>query len=275
MVPVVPYTLEGSYVLHQMMRIRWAPWKALPESRRLQIASEATAVLENIPGEQSAVYSVLGHKGDLMLLHFRQTLDQLNQIELRLARLDLADYLEPTSSYLSVVELGLYDSTARLYKTLAENGVEPDTPAWQREVEEELTRQRKAMESRLWPLIPPNRYLSFYPMDRRRGEHSNWYLVPFAERQRMMHLHGMIGRKYAGEVKQIITGSIGFDDWEWGVDLFSDDPLVFKKLIYEMRFDEVSAIYALFGSFYMGIRLAATDLPAFLNGSTPADSAAL
>ena len=81
----------------------------------------------------------------------------------------------------------------------------------------------------------------------------NFYTVPFPERQRMMHEHGMIGRRYADQVKQIISGSIGMDDWEWGVDLFADDPVVFKKLIYEMRFDEVSAVYALFGQFFIGV----------------------
>jgi chlorite dismutase len=90
-----------------------------------------------------------------------------------------------------------------------------------------------------------------------------------AERQRQMHEHGMIGRRYAGTVKQIISGSIGFDDWEWGVDLFADDPVIFKKLIYEMRFDEVSAVYAGFGSFYIGMRCHAADLPNLLNGQLP------
>jgi chlorite dismutase len=92
-------------------------------------------------------------------------------------------------------------------------------------------------------------------MDRRRGEDKNWYQLPLSERQRQMAEHGAVGRRYAGTVKQVITGSIGFDDWEWGVDLFADDPLVFKKLIYEMRFDHVSAVYALFGTFYVGRRL--------------------
>ncbi len=116
------------------------------------------------------------------------------------------------------------------------------------------------MEPRLYPEIPQHKYLCFYPMDRRRGEDKNWYQVPMAERQRQMHEHGKIGRRYADSVRQIITGSIGFDDWEWGVDLFADDPLIFKKLIYEMRFDEVSAIYALFGPFHVGLRVRAADL---------------
>jgi chlorite dismutase len=129
-----------------------------------------------------------------------------------------------------------------------------------------LTRQSAAMTSRLFPAIPAGQYLCFYPMDRKRGEASNWYQVSMAERQRMMHEHGMIGRRYADQVKQIITGSIGLDDWEWGVDLFADDPLVFKRLIYEMRFDEVSAVYALFGKFYLGLRVSVSALPALLEG---------
>jgi chlorite dismutase len=93
--------------------------------------------------------------------------------------------------------------------------------------------------------------------------------VPIEERARQMSEHGLVGRRYAGEVRQIITGSIGYDDWEWGVDLFADDPLVFKKLIYEMRFDEVSAVYALFGAFYVGVRVTAACLGRLLKGELP------
>ena len=131
---------------------------------------------------------------------------------------------------------------------------------------EVLARQSLAMAPRLHPEIPPAKFICFYPMDRLRGEIKNWYQVPMAERQRMMHEHGLIGRRYADSVKQIISGSIGFDDWEWGVDLFADDPLVFKKLIYEMRFDEVSAVYAQFGTFYVGMRVQAQDLRQLLMG---------
>jgi chlorite dismutase len=120
------------------------------------------------------------------------------------------------------------------------------------------------MAPRLWPEVPGAKYLCFYPMDRRRGESKNWYTETMSDRQRMMHEHGLVGRRYAGEVRQVITGSIGFDDWEWGVDLFAEDPLVFKKLIYEMRFDEVSAVYALFGTFYVGLRVPAADLGGIL-----------
>jgi chlorite dismutase len=106
-------------------------------------------------------------------------------------------------------------------------------------------------------------------MDRKRAEQKNWYTLPLEERQRQMHEHGLVGRRYAGQVRQIISGSIGFDDWEWGVDLFADDPLQFKKLIYEMRFDQVSAEYALFGSFFVGVRVSAGKLGDLLGGRLP------
>jgi chlorite dismutase len=262
--PPVPLTLEGASILHQMLRIQWAPWRALDPGTRAEIISEAEATLSAMEGARSAVFSLLGHKGDLMLAHFRPGFDDLGEVERALTRLRLWDYLEQTTSYLSVVELGLYESTAKVYAALAERGVAPHTPEWDAEIEETLSRQRSAMHPRLFPEMPEHKYLCFYPMDRRRGEHKNWYELPMAERQRQMQEHGAVGRRYAGSVKQIISGSIGFDDWEWGVDLFAEDPVVFKRLIYEMRFDEVSAVYALFGSFFIGRRTPAADLDKLL-----------
>jgi len=265
--PPVPLTIEGASVLHQMMRIRWTAWKALGAVERTKLVDEAAGALsrmEQNPGGQSAAFSLLGHKGDLILVHFRRSFEELAEVERIMARLALSDYLETTHSYLSVVELGLYESSQKTYHGLAAKGITPFSPEWNQEIEDVLARQREAMAPRLYPDMPPHKYLCFYPMDRKRGEDRNWYQLPMAERQRQMHEHGMIGRRYAGEVKQVISGSIGFDDWEWGVDLFADDPLVFKKLIYEMRFDEVSAVYALFGSFYVGIRCPAKELTRLL-----------
>ena len=270
--PPVPLTIEGYSALHQMMRFRWSAWRNVPDADRRAITAEAAAVLEKMESNrtgQSALYSLIGHKGDLMLVHFRQSFDQLNQAELQLAQARLSDFLEPTSSYLSIIELGLYESTIKTYKTLMERGVEPHSEEWKVAIGETVERQKEAMHPRLFPDMPPNRYICFYPMDRRRGEDKNWYTLPIEERQRQMNEHGLVGRRYAGEVKQIITGSIGFDDWEWGVDLFADDPLVFKKLIYEMRFDEVSAVYALFGHFYVGVRCPAAELGKLLSGELP------
>jgi chlorite dismutase len=268
--PAMPLTLEGLSVLHQMFRLRWPHWRKLDPARQAEIARETATVFS--AGEeagQSAMYSMLGHKGDLMIVHFRDSFDELNVAELQLNRTALQDFLEPVHSYLSVIELGLYDSSVKLFRQLSERGVKPHSREWNDEIEETLTRQREAMRPRLYPKIPDSRYLCFYPMDRRRGESKNWYTLPIEERQRQMEEHGMVGRRYAGKVQQIITGSIGFDDWEWGVDLFAADPLIFKKLIYEMRFDQVSAEYALFGQFFVGVRLPVQRLGEWLSGKLP------
>ena len=270
--PAVPLTIEGYSVLHQMMRFRWAAWRQVEPNRQKALINEAVALLSEMEegaGGQSGLYSLLGHKGDLMFVHFRNSFDELKQAELSLSQLGLSEFWEPTSSYLSIIELGLYESSMKAYRTLTDRGVEPHSEEWKREIAQVLARQKEAMHPRLFPELPKNRYLCFYPMDRRRGEDKNWYTVPMEERARQMNEHGLVGRRYAGEVRQIITGSIGFDDWEWGVDLFADDPLVFKKLIYEMRFDEVSAVFALFGHFYVGLRCPAAKLGELLSGKLP------
>jgi len=271
--PPVPLTLEGSCILHQMFRVRWVAWKELAKASRKEVVDEAVGsfgAMEQGKEEQSALFSMLGHKADLMIVHFRRTFEALNSAEFGVANLKLAEFLEPTTSYLSVVELGLYEATVRLYDALKQKGLQPGSPEWNQAVEAELANQRKIAAPRLWQPIPARRYVCFYPMNKLRGEIKNWYQAPITERQKMMAEHGIIGRRYAGQVTQIISGSIGFDDWEWGVDLFADDPLVFKKLVYEMRFDEASAVYGQFGAFYMGIRFPGAKLGTLLEGKSPA-----
>jgi peroxiredoxin len=270
--PPVPLTLEGASVLHQFFRFDWARWRSFADGERTRMAEEATAVLQKLERDatgkiQTALYSQLGHKGDLILIHFRDSFEALNRVELELAQSPFFDFLEQKHSYVSVVELGLYESTRKTYEAAAAKGLTEHSPEWNAEIAESLKRGTEAMKPRLWPSVPEAKYLSFYPMDRKRGEGANWYTVPFTERQRMMHEHGMIGRRYGDQVKQIITGSIGMDDWEWGVDLFAEDPVVFKKLIYEMRFDEVSAVYALFGQFFLGVRLRVEKLGGWVEGN--------
>ena len=271
--PPVPLTLEGSSTLHQFFRFDWKAWRTVGRADRERIAAEAMDELSSMERGgaeskvQTALFSQLGHKGDLILLHFRDSLEELNQVELRLAQTALYDFLDLRHSYVSVVELGLYESTRKTYEAAAAKGLEQHSAEWNAEVAASLKRGADAMAPRLWPGVPEAKYLCFYPMDRKRDEQKNWYSVPFPERQRMMHEHGMIGRRYGDVVRQIITGSIGYDDWEWGVDLFADDPVVFKKLIYEMRFDEVSAEYALFGQFFISLRLPIEKLSGWLSGN--------
>jgi chlorite dismutase len=246
--PEAPGTLEGWYVLHDFRRIDWPRWKMLPAAERETIVTEAAAFLEAAEAHQdaeegaSALYSIVGHKGDLMFLHLRPTLDELNALERAFARTRLADYTVEPYSYVSVTELGLYEIQSR--------GV----------VERPM--EAPFVRTRLKPAIPERRYMTFYPMSKARGEQVNWYMLPIEERRAMMRGHGTIGHKYAREVQQMISGSVGLDDWEWGVTLFAQDPLQFKKLVYEMRFDEASAKYAQFGPFYVGTRV----LPGELGG---------
>ena len=265
--PPFPLTLDGSSVLHQMFRFDWPAWRRAESPARERALSEIMALLvplekgsEQEHPNQSVVFAQLGHKGDLLFVHYRDTVEDLARIERDIARTEFGAYFQPQHSYLSVVELGLYESSVKLYAQLASEGIEPYSDQWQQRVEETMTRQSAAMSSRLYPAIPETKYLCFYPMDKRRGEHVNWYTAPMPDRARMMQDHGLIGRRFAGKVKQVISGSIGFDDWEWGVDLYADDPGVFKQLIYEMRFDEASALYGLFGTFFVGVRLPVGEL---------------
>lgn len=270
-IPPFPLTLDGASVLHQMFRFDWPAWRRLDASARKRGLAEATALLapmeQGSGGErpnQSAAFAQLGHKGDLMLIHFRDSIEQLAAVQRDLARTEFGSFLQPTHSYLSIVELGLYESSVKTYPVLTTEGIEPYSDAWEKRIQEVAERQAAAMASRLFPAIPQTKYVCFYPMDKRRGEQVNWYSEPMRDRARMMQEHGLIGRRFAGTVKQIISGSIGLDDWEWGVDLFADNPGVFKRLIYEMRFDEASALYGLFGAFYVGVRLPVSELGSWL-----------
>jgi len=271
--PRVPETLEGWSLLHQMFRVRWPEWNAQGGAERTRKAADTAAKLAAMAGGEAgstALVTILGHKGDLMLVHFRRSFEALQEAQLDVARLPLAPYLEATTSYVSILELGMYEMTAQVHARLKDQGLAAGSTEFEAAFDAEMEEQRRRVVGRLFLEVPKRRYVCFYPMNKRRGEDKNWYAVPVEERGRMMRDHGAIGRHYAGRVTQVISGSIGFDDWEWGVDLFADDPVVFKKLIYEMRFDEASVWYAEFGPFYTGLQFSAAELPALLDGRVPA-----
>src|SRR3954452_20359016 len=164
--PAVPLTVEGSAVLHQMMHVDWEHWNAHPPEARERITQDIVAAVTDMEKAGTGVYALFGHKGDLMFVHFRENFDALHEAEIRIKRLTLSGVLEQTTSYLSVVELGLYDSTQKVYATLTGQGIEPHSPEWNQQIEETLKRQREAMRSRLFPDLPANSYVCFYPMDR-------------------------------------------------------------------------------------------------------------
>jgi len=266
---MVPEVLDGWAVLHHVFSVDWPRWNRLSIGEQTDMTEAAAAFFKEtaeVKEGESALFSVLGHKGDLLFLNFRKTLDELNAVELRFRRLALYSYLVETTSYLSFLELGLYEITIKLHDNLIGEGLVPESEKWKKRWADEMASQRERMMGRLYMEIPEHRYLCFYPMSKRRGEDKNWYGLPIEERQMMMREHGMVGRKFAGRVQQIITGSIGLDNWEWGVYLFAPDPHVFKELIYEMRFDEATVWYGEFGPFYNGLQINSTELAGVLNG---------
>ena len=258
-----PETLEGWYALHQIFTVDRSALRTAVNEPALR--ADAVAALAELArpadGGWSAPVTLVG-PGDLMLVHFRPTLDGLAAARARLARAALFDHLRPLYSFLSVAEAGLYHATAKLAKEALARGGKVGDDAYR----ERLTQLAKAelesdhVKKRLYPTPPPDMpYVCFYPMSKRRAEGQNWYEQSLEERSRMMYEHGLTGRRYAGRVFQVITGAMGLDAWEWGVTLFARDPLEFKKLVSEMRFDEASRKYAEFGAFYVGKTVGAEE----------------
>jgi chlorite dismutase len=250
-----PPTDEGWFVLHDFRTVDWDAWRDTPEHDRDRAIVEGTEylrrheALEDADEGDSAVFSVVGHKADLLIVHFRPTLDALSRAERRFERTALASFTDQPTSYVSVTEISGY-STPEYFE-------DPDA------VDEGT---RRYMESKLTPEIPDDGYVSFYPMTKRRGETHNWYDLEMAERTDLMASHAETGKGYAGRISQVIASSVGFDDHEWGVTLFADDPTDIKDIVYEMRFDDVSSKYSDFGRFYVGRRFPPGDLGAYLDG---------
>ncbi|RIN26547.1 hydrogen peroxide-dependent heme synthase [Staphylococcus succinus] len=234
--PQAPETLDGWYSLHLLYAIDWSSLRLVPEEERQSLVEELQLFLNkheqartNHVGDH-ALYNITGQKADILLWALRPELKDLNAFENEFNKLKITDFLIPTYSFVSIIELGNY---------LA--GKSDEDPY-----------ENPHIKPRLYPELPQSEYICFYPMDKRRNETYNWYMLSLEERQELMYNHGKIGRQYAGKIKQFITGSVGFDDYEWGVTLFAEDPLQFKKIVYQMRFDETTARYGDFGSFYVG-----------------------
>ncbi|WP_217586368.1 hydrogen peroxide-dependent heme synthase [Lentibacillus saliphilus] len=242
-------TMDGWYTLHDMRTIDWTSWKLASHQEREAALTEFNKILtkweavENAQQGSHALYKVVGQKADLMFMLLRPTMEELTEMETELNKSKMGDFLMPAHSYVSVVELAKYRPQ--------KDGVDPET--------------LPETQARLKPILPKWEYMSFYPMNRRREGNDNWYTLEKADRGKLLYEHSMTGRKYAGKVKQIITGSIGFDDWEWGVTLFAHDVLELKKIVYEMRFDEVSSRYGEFGYFFISHYLDKEELPRYFH----------
>jgi chlorite dismutase len=247
-----PETLEGWYALHQVFTHGASAHVSDGDSRR-----DSTRALPGVAanGEGWSAYArLIGGKHDLLAVHLRPTLDEIGDAGTQ-GKCWAADHgFALDYTFLSVTEAGLYHLTAQIAREAAPQGaVDAAEAAKQLAARVAHERQNPHVAKRLYPAIPPDMpYVCFYPMTKRRESGQNWYTLTLDERSRLMQAHGQTGRRYAGRVLQIITGAIGFDAWEWGVTLFAKDPLDFKKLVTDMRFDEVSAKYAEFGEFFVG-----------------------
>ena len=230
---------EGWGVLHLMLRAR--PGAGDPAALLGAIA-DFTAV----DPQQVIPFSILGGRADIGIMALGPDLDALD----RLGKAVLAGPVEPVDSFVSLTERSEYTTTEEEERARLEAAGEPEVEARLAEWRE---RTAAYVDARLHPRLPRRRVIAFYPMSKRRDPGANWYALPFEERRRMMGGHARVGRRYAGRILQLITGSTGLDDWEWGVTLLADDPAAIKEIVYEMRFDEVSALYALFGPFWVGL----------------------
>ena len=246
-----PETLEGWYALHQIFAVDRDALNRVNARRVESTQPSPTAT----GGGWTAFARLIGSSADLMIIHFRPTLDEIGEAQESFRRQPIAAALKPVYSFLSVTEAGLYHLTAQLARETAERGGAVGDETYVAELARRSLAERDSahVQRRLYPPLPDAMpYVCFYPMTKRRDAGQNWYSLTLDERSRLMQSHGTTGRRYAGRVLQVISGAIGFDAWEWGVTLFAKDPLDFKKLVTDMRFDEVSAKYAEFGDFYVG-----------------------
>jgi chlorite dismutase len=238
-----PVTLEGWYASHRAFTVDRRALRGRPTAALRTDRCVAGEMLEStrLPadGGWSAVVPLAGSLSDVLFIHLRPTLDALGAAEQEVARLALLECFRPTYAFLSVTEVGLYHL--------------PEAPAPDLADRIRAERESEHTRRRLYPAVPPDMpYVSFYPTSKRRDVGQNWYTLPLRERCDLMRRHGLTGRRHAGQVRQIITGAIGLDRWEWGVTLFAADPLALKRVVTDMRYDEVSAKYAEFGEFYVG-----------------------
>jgi chlorite dismutase len=251
---------EGWHVLHLYYRVDRAAWGDLPESDRAGRAVDFVVTVNGLAadeGLQLIPLAVVGPKADLGFMVIGADLHVVQAAEKRLQNALGPGLLAPAFGYLSLTEQSEYTTTETEYaaQVVAEKGLAEGSPEFDAALAEFRARMAKYRKDKLNPVLPPWPVLCFYPMSKRRSAAANWYALPFDTRKRLMAGHARVGRKWAGKILQLITGSTGLDAMEWGVTLLAHDTAEIKAIVYEMRFDPVSAEYAEFGDFYIGLRL--------------------
>jgi hydrogen peroxide-dependent heme synthase len=261
--PIIPE--QGWHCLHLFYRIDHAQWQLLSreEQRAAKVAlSEAVQEIRASENTQLLTLSIVTPKADLGSMLITPDLHKANLFEKQLGLSLGPGVLEPVYSYLSLTEESEYVTTAEQYAATLENeqNLKRGTPEFDEALKAFGERMKHYTREHVYPALPDWPVVCFYNMSKRRGETRNWYALPYDERRRLMRGHAKVGREFAGKVKQLITGSTGLDDAEWGVTLFARDTFQIKKIVYEMRFDPVSAQFADFGEFFIGIQLPLDEL---------------
>ncbi len=256
--PVIPS--EGLHVLHLFYRIEHGAWRDLGREDQLAARTDFASIIQEIratPDVQIVTLGMVTPKSDLGIMLAGPDLQVLHGFEKRLALSLGPDILTPVYSYLSMTERSEYTTSDEEYaaELRGEKGLAPDSPGFAAALEEFRGRMAKYSKHRLYPGLPDWPVLCFYPMSKRRAPGQNWYALDFETRRELMKGHAAVGRRWAGKIIQLITGSAGLDDHEWFVTLFAHNTEEVKKIIYEMRFDPVSAEYAEFGEFLIGLQL--------------------
>ncbi len=256
--PILPN--EGRHVLHVFYRVDYGSWDLLSNEERLAAKTDLANLVKDVRAEdetQLLTLSMVTPRSDLGFMLVCPDLQNLDRISKQLTLSLGAGMLTPEFSYLSMTERSEYTTSEYDYAASleAEDGIKVGSPESAGKLAEFRDRMAKYAKDRLEPNLADWPVFCFYPMAKRRAVGQNWYALDFGERKRLMAGHAKVGRTYAGRVRQLITGSTGLDDAEWGVTLFAHTTSEIKAIVYEMRFDPVSAEYADFGEFYIGIQL--------------------
>ncbi|MDE0825380.1 MAG: heme-dependent peroxidase [Akkermansiaceae bacterium] len=262
--PLVP--TEGWHVLHLYYHVDHGQWSLLSSNEQRAAKTQLTELVQEIrttPDTQLLAFSVATPKADFGFMLLTPDLQVANAFEKRLSLSLGPDVLSPAFSYLSQTERSEYTTTSEQYAAetlVAEKGLKEGSEDYEAGLKEFDERMEHYTQHRLYPVLPDWPAICFYPMSKRRQGNDNWYSLDYETRRELMKGHARVGRTYSGRILQLITGSTGLDEAEWGVTLLAKDTAEFKNIIYEMRFDEVSARYADFGDFYIGMNLPLDEL---------------
>lgn len=257
--PLVPR--EGWHVMHLFYHVDHAQWALFSEDEKRQAKTRLTELVQEIratPDTHLLIFSVATPKADLGFMLLTPDLHVANIFEKQLTLSLGPEILSPAYSYLSQTERSEYTTSSEQYveETLkGEQGLTDGSPELEAALKEFDDRMTHYLKHRLYPVLPDWPVICFYPMSKRRSGNDNWYSLDYEARRKLMAGHARVGRTYSGRILQLITGSTGLDEFEWGVTLLAKDTIDIKAIVYEMRFDEVSARYADFGDFYIGMQL--------------------